>query len=619
MAGPRLIPPDRVAAHRRVWAYIDGARRAMDIDEARAAGLTIVDLSDDWVPYIFWSKTPGKEDHMPNTYMRSFVRLAGDEINLNGAELPRGTHNYLEPYGIPPSLSVLQRRYAEDAAKDCYGDLNYQAFADYRGPLRRIDAKQRLVVARRLRAARTALLQAKRASGISDLDRLEQNVSYAPVVRRFRRWQWRHQAMREIKRRLVCEGVLTSRRRRISASTMRQAIRQFERKHHIYGWGMIYRDTAAALSRSALENNYRSLQRVISERVVGAAGILEDGTAGSRSYVAADGTTRSVRNLVQEFVDATLRHLGLTSAEQARAFMQHPPTAFSRFFVAVPLPRLPEYYSDVMQLRVVIDRGDVWYDLPFDEKGKWVSQPRKKRPRFWLYTDYRGQAIPLVRWKTTIGGWNKEMRDGEEYYKYKVSDVGPRIWQHIVAGPVWVPPKATPSHDMVKWGKVKHRRHRVVAHSTFGPGYASAYGLAAAFHVRKSDGFDNQIRTHGSVNYMSILSRYSHGCHRLFNYLAVRLFSFVLRHRHFERKGQSKLSYSHRFEHKGEEYQINLHTRGYYYELTPPMDVQVLEGRIRGERKEPYEEYVKKPGNVYQDDLPGGRSGGGTMHQPQTL
>jgi hypothetical protein len=213
-----------------------------------------------------------------------------------------------------------------------------------------------------------------------------------------------------------------------------------------------------------------------------------------------------------------------------------------------------------------------------------------------------------VSWRTTIGGWNAEMRNGQEYYKYKMSDVGPRVWKHVVAGPVWVPPPNTPPSDLVKYRSVAGKSQRVVGQSTFGPGYASAYGLVAAFHVTKR-GRDNGIRMHGSVNYMSILRRaFSHGCHRLLNFQAVRLFSFVLRHRNFERKGQSKLAYNHRFEHRGEEFHISLHTRGYYYELTPPLPVNVLEGRLKGKLKEPTKEYVKKPSVVYQEDLNKGQT-----------
>ena len=118
---------------------------------------------------------------------------------------------------------------------------------------------------------------------------------------------------------------------------------------------------------------------------------------------------------------------------------------------------------------------------------------------------------------------------------------------------------------------------------------------------------------------MSIRGSFSHGCHRLYNYSAVRLFSYVLRHRPFKRLGQAHVGYTKRFEYKGDEFQVNIHTRGYRYELTPPVPVNVLKGRIKGERKEPYEDYVKKPGKVYQSDLvPKGKKGNG-MAQPQPL
>jgi hypothetical protein len=246
-------------------------------------------------------------------------------------------------------------------------------------------------------------------------------------------------------------------------------------------------------------------------------------------------------------------------------------------------------------------------------------QPRGRLPALTVYTTYNGKRIALARWRTTIGGWQKEKRGEQEYYKYKISDVGQRIWRHVIAGPVWVPPKTTPTSDLVKIRSVRGRSQRVVSQSSFGPGYASAYGLVAAYHVTKN-GHDNMVRTHGTVNYMSVRRGFSHGCHRLFNYRAVRMFSFVLRHRNFERKGQSKLAFRHRFEHRGEEFQINLHTRGYFYKLTPPVPINVLEGNVRGKIKKPYKNYVKKPSTLYQEDLPkakGGKSGG--LGQQQTL
>lgn len=605
--GPKLVPLDQVPQERRVWAYVDGARREMDMDDARSLGLTLVDLSDDWVPYIFWDQSPGKEDHKANAYMHNYVELANDRIDLDGAKLGSRQHNYHEVFGIPPTLSTLQRRFLRDEKQACWQKLNYELFREYHGPVRVVDPPSSRRELKRYEAAKADYRKALKKSGVKTLEELEAKPAFKKIAQSYRRTYWRHQAIEEMKKRLTCEGMYARRPPKASVGqinwAIRGALKQFERKHNIYGWGMIFQNTAEALGRTARENNYQSLKRVLTERTISAAGILEDGSA-KATWTDKAGKKHGVRDLVSEFGEAAMTHLGLTDADKALEFIKaHQESDFKRFVVALPLPQKPEYYSPHMDLSVEVDRGDVWYDLPFTDAGKRISQKRVRLPKATIFLNYEKRRIPLVSWRTTIGGWNAEMRNGQEYYKYKMSDVGPRVWKHVVAGPVWVPPPNTPPSDLVKYRSVAGKGQRVVGQSTFGPGYASAYGLVAAFHVTDR-GHDNGIRMHGSVNYMSILRRaFSHGCHRLLNFQAVRLFSFVLRHRNFVRRGQSKLAYNHRFEDRGEEFHINLHTRGYYYELTPPLPVNVLEGRLLGKLKEPTKEYVKKPSVVYQDDL----------------
>lgn len=608
-AGPVLPPAEAIPPDRRVWAYIDGERKVMDIDDARSFGLTIVDLSDDWVPYIFWSQTPGEEDYSENEFLDTYVDLANDRVTLDGVPPDPGEKNYLEVYGIPPTLSVLRERFLQDDDKACYNELDYALFENYHGPIRIGDTAGSERELRRYHSARAAYKKALRDARVRTLEQLKKLPRYKGVAANYEKYSWRHEAIRQVHKRLACEGLFGKRSPRAKSWevnwAVRDALRQFERKHNVFGWGMVFQGTSEALGRNALQSNYDALVRVLTERVVSAARVIEDGTISKATYKTADGQRVKVRNLVEELGQALVHHLGLTSPKRAMAFMKaHRPEDFSRMLVAVKLPELPEYYKDPMDLSVVIDRGDIWYDIPFTDDGRPRNQPRRAYPHLILYTTHQGQRIPLVRWRTTIGGWQPEIRNDQEYYKFKISDVGPRVWKHIIAGPVWVPPDNTPSRDKIKIRNVRGRSQPIVAHQTFGPGYASAYGLVAAFHVTR-DGRDNQVRTHGSVNYMSILSSkgFSHGCHRLFNQRAVRLFSYVLAHREFERKGQSRLSYSKRFEHRGEEFHINLTTRGYYYEMTPPIPVNVLEGNIRGELKKPVEEYVKKPGVVYQEDL----------------
>ena len=128
-----------------------------------------------------------------------------------------------------------------------------------------------------------------------------------------------------------------------------------------------------------------------------------------------------------------------------------------------------------------------------------------------------------------------------------------------------------------------------------GPSYASAYGLVAAYHrqfTRRGDGTvrlggDEGIRSHGSVDYMSIMRRHSHGCHRLHNHIAVRLMSWVLAHRPHLRRGHPRTAFHRDIEHEGHVYELDIERGGYVFQLEQPVVVRVLEGRIRGSRATP--------------------------------
>ena len=401
------------------------------------------------------------------------------------------------------------------------------------------------------------------------------------------------------------------------------ALAAFEKKHDVMGWGHFTADNLAVLALSPREAVHARLLRVLTERVVSAAGIVEDGSAADWKpdfrYTDEQGNEHALRDLATEYTAATLAALELGDPETALAKLEaleqlavddpaHP-EGFGELLVAIKLPERPAYYSEDMQFSTIIDRGDVWYDFPWDDEGNQSAQPRQRTPKLTLYVTYRDQQIPLVHWRTTIGSWRSEMHEGKEYYAYKNSDVGDRVWQTIMAAPVWIPPESTPTGSLTKLKRVDGKLKRVVNYDETGPGYMSAYGLVAGYHVRltpKSDGsvsvFDNQIRTHGSVDYMSILRRYSHGCHRLYNMNAVRMFSMILQHRPYVREGQTKIGAGRSFESGGKSYVMKLDTRGYKYELVEPIPVTVTEGRVRGSRQTPYKDMMPKPGVDYSDD-----------------
>ncbi|HEY4393622.1 MAG TPA: L,D-transpeptidase [Polyangia bacterium] len=608
------------------WAYDRGVARKMTRAAARAAGLLDVDLGDDWAPFILQD---GEGDTAkPNDYRETFVALANDKLLADGQSSSAGTDNFLEVFGIPPTLSVLAARVEADVAparEACVDAVDREGLEQFTGDVgfldrdrSRRDVEQAQHDADWIQKEAAARAGAAATSVAPDavLAQLREDPKARGRVDRYLRGRSRVRAVRAAQARMLCEGLLSPKSRYTPGSydlATHEALATWERKHDIFGWGLLGGETLGMLLGPPRSLLLDDLRRVLAERVADAAGIVEDGSINQArkknppTWRDADGKVQPVPDLIDDHVNALLTAIGVQTPEQAVAFLRAHQADRSGLHVAFKPPALPAYYFNGdgknMDLSAEIDRGDVWYDLPFDARGKPVVQRRDHYPHLTLFVHWQGQKIPLCWWRTTIGSWRSEMHeDGHEYFKYKNSDIGPRVWKQIVAAPVWIPPDGTPMKDLLI-RKVLDRNVgpvTVVNTDVMGPGYGSAYGLVMGIHVDpKRGGFDNQIRTHGSVDYTSIARRFSHGCHRLVNNRAVRLYDFVLRHRDFKRTGNVPLNLKKKFEVDGETYHYAIKTRGYYYELADPVPVNVLEGRIMGEVKKPIVAYVRKPGVDY--------------------
>ncbi|MDH5492817.1 MAG: hypothetical protein OEY14_12765, partial [Myxococcales bacterium] len=369
--------------------------------------------------------------------------------------------------------------------------------------------------------------------------------------------------------------------------------------------------TLEALRRTPSENEREAVLRVLTERAVLAAGVIEDGSRSTRpdgeprTFRGADGEEHPIPNLEAEIRERLIEAFGLQTPESTLAWLESIEALEPgvEHLVAIRGPHLPEYYDGDMDLTMVIDRGDVWYEFPYDEQGNERAQPVRRRPSYTVFTEYLGERIALARFGTTVGGWRSDLQDGALMWKYKGSPIGPRVWTRIVASPVWLPPESTPHRSLlVRNPRGRDAERWAVNYHETGPSYASAYGLVAAYHREfRYDaegelrlGGDEGIRTHGSVDYMSIMRRHSHGCHRLHNHIAVRLMSFVLAHRHHTRTGQQPLAFRRELEHEEETYLLELNQGGYVFELERPIHVDVREGRIRGTVAEPIEHALPK-------------------------
>jgi hypothetical protein len=197
------------------------------------------------------------------------------------------------------------------------------------------------------------------------------------------------------------------------------------------------------------------------------------------------------------------------------------------------------------------------------------------------------------------------------------------VIRQIVSGPVWIAPSSTPVRTLVRSKTVNGSAMKVVNYDELGPGFLSAYGVVAGYFVIPGQNgrpdFDNGVRAHGSSDYLSIYSPhgFSHGCHRLPNHIAVRLYSFILGHRNKVVAGDQPLNFSRQFLHGETVYEMRIPSRGYAYYLDPPLPVNVLEGTIKGPQKKPIIGYVPKPNERYPGppppapDSPEAKAGGG--------
>jgi hypothetical protein len=616
------------------YAPTSDAPRAETQEAARAAGLLDVDLSDGWAPFILQDGggAPG-DAPKPNAYRQTFVDLANDRVDADGRENRHGEHNHLEVFGIPPTLSVLAARIEEDLRADrlaCYDKLDLTPLQRFTGEVGYLDhdhAKREYAEA--LRDADWMKHQAPSPLAPSTTDPL-QALRADPKLRgrvdRYLRGQARLQAVRAAQARLACEGLL--RTRFVDGMydlPTHEALADWEKKNDVFGWGFLGGETLAGLLRPTLALHFDTFKRILAERVADAAGIVEDGSMSRRktpaTYRDEAGQVRPVPDLIADHVDALLASLRIASPEQMVAFLRsHGTAGLAALHVAFKAPPLPPYYGPEMALSAEIDRGDVWYDFPYDGHGRPLTQRRDHFPHVTLFVRWNDQKIPLCWWRTTIGSWRSEVHpDGRVYMKYKNSDVGHRVWKNIVATPVWIPPEGTPMRDLLT-RKVLDRNVgpvTVVNTAVMGPGFQSAYGLVMAIHIDPArGGFDNQIRTHGSVDYTSIARRFSHGCHRLVNNRAVRLFDFVLRHHAFRRVGNIPLKMKKRFSVDNKRYAYELRTRGYYYELESPIPIDVAEGRIMGQVKKPIVAFVRKPGVDYSAPAPSSGDAAASIASP---
>lgn len=614
-------------------------------ENARRDGLTVVDLSDDWLPYIF-SEEPGK----PQPLRPYLIDLANGRLSHTGGEYARAREDrFFEAFGIFPTLNSLRRRLADNKRHTCHERVKD-------GVLEELSQRN--------------VIPSEEAEKIPNPD--PKTVAEKPLILTGKTISPRpltaqeHRAVIALQAHLRCEDLLSGKAtagrmdRRTSAG-----LQMYQRLQMLADNGNIDFETRAALLGDSREQDFRAILRTLRGRIVDATGLIEDGSAaGEQGQVqgrvidptefrplapaqpvpqkasggaaaapaagpstaaaappnpppsasaparpdpaSADSKIVPAADLISPATQAASAALGWTSPQAVLAStLVAPPPASSKkkkvahkgplplpTAVAIKLPPLPSYYSANMELRAEIDRGEVLLARPqLDKEGhkKW-KPPVADRPTITLFAHVGDHDVALSRWPTTIGGWKMfQKSDGTMALKYKESITGDALWTEVLATPTWHPAPGMPtSHLVIKVGDTFVPKSQII-----GPGYRAAYGLVAMVHKQiigttpqgEPDLMDLRIRTHGTPAYRSVKRGESNGCHRLHNYEALRLAAFLVRHHANTRDGLVPEDYERHLQYKGQDIALQSDSKGYRFKMTPPVPVKVLNGDIKGNAK----------------------------------
>jgi hypothetical protein len=612
-------------------------------ESARRDGLTVVDLSDDWLPYVF-SEEPGK----PQPLRPYLIDLANGRFRSGSQYARARADRFFEAFGIFPSLNLMRRRLADKKRHACHERVKD-------GVLEELSARNVIPAEEAEKVPNPDPATAKETPLVTT----GRTISPRPLTAQEKR------AVIAMQAHLRCEDLLPGKAipGRMDRRTS-EGLKIYQHLQMLADNANIDFETRTALLGDSREQDFRALLRALRARVVDVTGLIEDGSAlGVQGQVqgrvidtnefqplaappgaakpnppsaaagpnagppsaaagpntsaaapvspppagAADASAKVVPapDLIAAATQAASAALGWTSPEAVLAStLVAPPPASKRrapklrgpaplpAAVAIRLPPPPSYHSPNMELRAEIDRGEVVLARPkLDKDGhKMWKPPVADRPTITLFAHVGDHDVALCRWPTTIGGWKMfQKSDGTMALKYKESVTGDALWTEVLATPTWHPAPGMPtSHLLIKVGDTFVPKTEII-----GPGYHAAYGLVAMVHKQilsvnekgEPDLMDLRIRTHGTPGYRTVKRGESNGCHRLHNYEALRLAAFLVKHHANTRDGLVPEDYVRKLQYKGQEVELLSDSKGYRFKLTPPVPVKVLSGDVKGNAK----------------------------------
>src|SRR5882724_8591987 len=129
-SGPITPPKPRALTPVPLWKEGKIAGE-VDLAKPRASRELVLDLGDDWVPYIFTEQSSPTDPVVPQTYRATYLALARGEYPNDHHGVRAKKDRYLELYGILPTLSLLRTRFREAQRQDCASKLDLEPLKQY--------------------------------------------------------------------------------------------------------------------------------------------------------------------------------------------------------------------------------------------------------------------------------------------------------------------------------------------------------------------------------------------------------------------------------------------------------------------------------------------------------
>ncbi|HSS39023.1 MAG TPA: hypothetical protein VLT58_09665, partial [Polyangia bacterium] len=230
-------------------------------EDARKNGLTVVDLSDDWLPYVF-SEEPDK----PQPLRPYLTDLANGRFRGGSAYARAREDRFFEAFGVFPSLNLVRRRLADKKRHACHERVKD-------GVLEELSARNVIPAeeAERVPNPDAAAVAAGEAPAMIPTGRTVSPRPLTPAEKR---------AVIAMQAHLRCEDVLSGKAAagRMDRRTV-DGLRIYQRLQMLADNGNIDSETRAALLGDSREQDFRALLRALRARVVDVTGLIEDGSA----------------------------------------------------------------------------------------------------------------------------------------------------------------------------------------------------------------------------------------------------------------------------------------------------------------------------------------------------